>query len=856
MMRFRVARGLAALATVALVACDQPSVGPSVSAAPPPTPGVQATLLDGGVDVDGSIVVRYSLVKDGKPVTGVAAAALAPAFTLAELATDAQSQKPAWRSLLLTGPETNPAVPVAGPGTAAGNVLTNQRQPGSESSGVFRELGGGAFTYTFKTVSPRTSTTLRAGLYLSGTPGDARTCSTLDFTSDGSAPASRELVLDANCAKCHGAAVSAHGGRRVGVRLCVTCHTLQHADEDTIDPAAMTGPFPGATAPIPATAATNPNPLDLGRLVHRIHRGKHLPTLYRSSSQDPAPPLPSATPLPLPFSPPSVSVPLTPPLAPRNPAEPGRKYAVVGFQSHEFVFGKIGTRSDNGLTWDRVVEGVGFPRDLRSCDACHLNAAQASSVQTEIHRRTCAGCHPDVWYGEGGTDVVHLAHPGGPQLDDSKCGGCHVAVDPNVPGQKLYAPIAEIHVPPQLSPRANALRATIVAVRNLVPGGVDDPGDGVVGLVGPTVVFTLQDEDGTVTPLDAPTPATNASSPLPRRFASSDGSSITLAVFGPTSDYLTGQFTDKTRLPGTESVPLTLAADAQGRFSYTFTAKLPPTATGTWMVGLEARRRGPVSPPYDIVTDSFRWPYTGELVTESPDNAVAYVDTSVGTFPGGGNPVPRRTVVELTRCESCHLRLNLHGGQRHAVEYCVGCHAPDRTDVGRRPGMAGSPPTGSVNLAATWDGLEERSIDFKTMIHRIHTGEHVGSAELPKPFVVYGYGSSAYFFDDVRFPNDLSRCTTCHASGAYRLESIPSDARPVVANETPTIRHAGTGAHAAGEPMIRPLAAPCVSCHGSPNTRLHAAQHTSAQGAEGCASCHGASGTLSVDKVHGIPATP
>jgi hypothetical protein len=79
--------------------------------------------------------------------------------------------------------------------------------------------------------------------------------------------------VDAACVTCHGL-VRAHESSRIGTKICVTCHTYQHADGQTVDPA----------APASALPTTNPNPLELGRLVHRIHRGKNLPTLYSASS--------------------------------------------------------------------------------------------------------------------------------------------------------------------------------------------------------------------------------------------------------------------------------------------------------------------------------------------------------------------------------------------------------------------------------------------------------------------------------------------------------------------------------------------------------------------------------------------
>ena len=70
-------------------------------------------------------------------------------------------------------------------------------------------------------------------------------------------------------------AIDCHG-RRVGVKLCLTCHTWQCTDPDTADPAAL-------DATLPATKAAFPNPMEMGRLIHRIHRGKALPTLFLAS---------------------------------------------------------------------------------------------------------------------------------------------------------------------------------------------------------------------------------------------------------------------------------------------------------------------------------------------------------------------------------------------------------------------------------------------------------------------------------------------------------------------------------------------------------------------------------------------
>jgi OmcA/MtrC family decaheme c-type cytochrome len=573
-----------------------------------------------------------------------------------------------------------------------------------------------------------------------------------------------------------------------------------------------------------ASRISNPNPLDLGRLVHRIHRGRNLPTLYQASSIAPAPALPpGATAFPLPF------------LPGRNPPAPGARWSVVGFRGAELVGGEVVTRADNGQPARTVVEGIAFPRDLRDCDACHQGAPQQAEVGTAASRRTCQGCHPEVWYGTAPiTDLVHFAHTGGPQADDSKCAGCHVSPPA---GQALLAPIAAAHLPLVKSPSYNGLTVTLVSVTDLQPGKH------------PTVVFTVRDEvaanGGFIDALSAPVPAKDFS-PLPRAVAR-----LAITLAGPSGDYLNGN------APLTEVVPAaaTAAADGSHRYAYTFAAAIPAGASGTWAVGLEARRQGTV-PMFDAAGQVFQWPYTGETITEYADNPVEYVDTAFGSWPGGA-PLRRRAVVERARCQACHLDLNLHGGLRHNPDYCLMCHAPDTTDWNRRPKGA----DGNVNLGTaypdgrvgTYDDLEERSIRFKVMIHRLHTGAGQGAAriEVGAPQVIYGFGGTPLPFDDVRFPALLSDCTRCHLGDSWTLGAIPPGAAPTTANESATIRHAATAGHVPGEPQLPPMTASCVSCHGTAFARVHCAGHTVA-GVEQCAQCH-AKGSLGVAAVHGLP---
>jgi OmcA/MtrC family decaheme c-type cytochrome len=379
--------------------------------------------------------------------------------------------------------------------------------------------------------------------------------------------------------------------------------------------------------------------------------------------------------------------------------------------------------------------------------------------------------------------------------------------------------------------------SSIVSVSDLLPGQK------------PTVVFTLSDRNGTLTPINdaatPPTPANDAApkpSPVPRKVTR-----LAFVLSGPTSpDYATGN------APQTETVTATLVADGSGQFTYTFqTVALPATATGAWSVALESRRQlTPASPFYDPATDTFSWPYTGEALTEFANNALANVDVATGTS-AGPPALARRTVVSQQKCEVCHKKLLLHGGNRSTIPECLMCHAPETTDWNRRPKVAAG---GNVLLAGTLDGIEERSINFKTMIHRIHTGARSGLAQLDaEPFVIYGFGGVPIFFDEGVFPNDLTDCRLCHEGESFLPESIPGGALGTVANETATVRHATTAAHGASEVSVLPIAGACTSCHDTGTAKFHAAKHTVGN-VEGCVACHGASGSMSTYVIHGLAA--
>lgn len=398
---------------------------------------------------------------------------------------------------------------------------------------------------------------------------------------------------------------------------------------------------------------------------------------------------------------------------------------------------------------------VVFPQDIRNCTTCHAPpATQATNWYAFPGRAACASCHDDIDW------VTGANHPGGPQADDSQCASCHQPQG----GREWDASIRGAHTVPFKSTQLRGLNAKIVSVSNTAPGQK------------PAVVFQLTQNDSSfVTP-------------------SSLGSNLNLLMGGPTSDYAID--------------PIRQRADASsydagtGLATFNFSTAIPSTATGTWAFSIEARRTITLNPA----------PKDGPpTVTEGADNPVAYAAV---TDPVA---VPRRAVVAIANCNTCHDRLALHGGQRFKTEECVMCHNPNASDVSQRPASA----------------LPVESIDFKRLIHRIHTGD-----ELTQDFTIYGFGGSVNNFNGVRYPGDRRDCEKCHLPGT---ENVPDNPSFGVLLPTNTPRD-----------YFSPMqwtATACLGCHDTRSTAAHAFTSTSPFG-EACAACHGTDLDFSVAKVH------
>jgi OmcA/MtrC family decaheme c-type cytochrome len=399
-----------------------------------------------------------------------------------------------------------------------------------------------------------------------------------------------------------------------------------------------------------------------------------------------------------------------------------------------------------------------------------------STVEFPQDIRNCTTCHqataPEghIWYTRPNRaacgschDDVNFAtgegHPAGAYADDSACASCHVPQG----DREFDASIKGAHTVPLKSAQLKGLIATIVSVDGAAPGQK------------PTVTFQLTEKDGTVI--------------NPQPF----GSNLNLLMGGPTKDYAINPIRE--RADGA-SFNGTLA-------TYTFSRMIPADAIGTWAFSIEARRTVTLNPGT-----------TSQMnVTEGAFNPVSYAAVT------DSQPVARRMVVTMAKCNECHDQLALHGGQRLNVDECVMCHNPNANDSSRRP-AANNPP---------------ESIDFKRMIHRIHTGEN-----LTQDFTVYGFFTppappNPVNFNEVLFPGDRRDCTTCHATNTYQLP-LGEDLLP-----TETLRDYYS--------PQQPTATSCLGCHDTRSAAAHAFVNTAPFG-EACASCHGTNAEFAVDKIH------
>ena len=590
--------------------------------------------------------------------------------------------------------------------SATGIMLGTIQQPGADSGGTSMALAAGQYQYTFKTKAPAgydSSATHTIGIYGSRNLtvynlGTNYSSATFDFVPNGANVAHvRDVIETASCNACHDQ-LSAHGGSRRGMDMCVLCHTPQNSDPNT-----------GVT-------------MDAKVFFHKIHMGENLPSVIAG----------------------------TPFVAAKN-------------QFGTFDYSAVAYPAD--------------PGDPRRCEVCHsqtTKAAHATAYLTNPTRAACGACHDDVNFATG------VNHPGGPQFDDNQCSTCHIPQ-----GEIDFdASIKGAHVAPTASSLLTGLAVNITKVEGGTAG------------TAPEAFFTVQDGSGKGLPL-------------------SKLGSISFTMAGPTSDYGYTSFGSDVKTPGyvTESASKA-SCDNGGNCTYTFTHAVPAKATGTYAIGVEARRTEVVLTGTTVQ----------QSITYGAPNKVIYFSAD------GSTVAPRRGVVALSNCNGCHVALSLHGTLRNNTEYCVMCHNPSNTDASVR---------GAAQVASDKAAPPE-GINFNLLVHRIHYGINMQASN--RTYIVVGFGGSHNDFSSTLFPalsptgeaTDTRNCSLCHVNGSE--QNLPTGLNAVVDPQGPIN-------------PIQPISSACTGCHMDLPTASHALSNTTSLG-EACAVCHSSGAAFAVDQVH------
>jgi OmcA/MtrC family decaheme c-type cytochrome len=428
---------------------------------------------------------------------------------------------------------------------------------------------------------------------------------------------------------------------------------------------------------------------------------------------------------------------------------------------------------------------VNLPSDPRRCTECHedqkvTGATQSQNWLTNPSRAACGACHDNVNFATG-QNHVNL-----PQVDDKQCTTCHIPQ-----GELEFdASIIGAHTIPTESLTRPGLVFTLVKVDNGVAGKA------------PTVTFTSKDYAGNVV--------------LPSSLTASPNR-IALVMAGPTMDYGYTSFGSDVTTPGYVSEnPATAAkCDNSGTCTYTFTHSIPAAAKGTFAIGIEGRR---------AIT---LLPNTAQQQTSEYGaiNKVTYFAVD------GSKVAPRRQVVDIAKCNGCHVNLSLHGENRNQIEMCVLCHNPSENDASVR---------GSAVVASD-KTQPNQSVNFALMIHKIHTGEQM--QQFNRTYVIVGFGGSHNDFSDVRYPvmgptgsvADTAKCDMCHVNSSEA--NFPIGKNAVLDTQGPMSPVAAT-------------TSACTACHQNISALAHAVAQTDPKFGESCDVCHATGAEFDVAKVH------
>ncbi|MBK6684773.1 MAG: OmcA/MtrC family decaheme c-type cytochrome [Deltaproteobacteria bacterium] len=225
---------------------------------------------------------------------------------------------------------------------------TSAVQPNRENNGMLTDNGDGTYRYVFANnisavtaggnpITYERNRTHRISVMIGGSAGPTGT-GNLDFVPDGTPVVDRrDIVTTAACQACHGDDFAAHGGDRLNVENCSTCHV-----DGAIDP-------------------HGGESLDLKVMIHKIHAGSELERI-------PGPD----------------GVVWDNPSTPANEAADNGEYAIWGFgnQKHDW--------------WKAE-----FPAVTENCEKCHQGAGGQVEAWKVPSRDACGACHESINFATG-----------------------------------------------------------------------------------------------------------------------------------------------------------------------------------------------------------------------------------------------------------------------------------------------------------------------------------------------------------------------------------------------------------------------------------------------------------------------
>jgi OmcA/MtrC family decaheme c-type cytochrome len=657
------------------------------------------------------------------------------------------------------------------------------------SASQFASLGGGRFTYTFRTAIDNASLTL-GGITPAGNEALTHTVAIqatrnvttptgktfqqaanpyFHFRPDGGAVVTtREIVSVSSCNECHGK-LGLHGGGRREIALCILCHYAGVTDNG---------------------AGGSGNSISLMNLVHKIHYGVKLPS---------------------------------------NAA--GGKFVIAGNAYDNVRFPLNSADSWVANTPIRCVKchrlgtdatGRPFGRDAgryksnptpAKCTSCHDTMIFDNAVTSVTVKGGAAGATPIVVPDTNANVVKHYSYAQrsidvtGAQADNTAvCTGCHAQAQ-YAGTEYNYGDIQSAHTLVEES-SYNFFRDDAVAHFRIL--GVDNVD---ATNRAPRVRFRVVYDNGDVVPMSGTSNVTSLSLKLgyikPGGIDFSNdlmfdrpgvmtkpGSAMSLQVGGTVS--------------GNPYVPVNLLEAGPDNSYYAYFGKigafLPPSASaGTGIVALEGRVGilRAISTPRKTLNNG--------IVRFSSDAAQWYFDLATGAAVTDPARI-RRRVVDTAKCRNCHYLLRGHGGSRVNVEECVVCHNP--------------------NLSDNVDAPREVSASLGVMTMRIHMGRNA-----TQPYMI-GHSATDNIYSSARIPRDTRECLMCHLDSAP-----PTFGVPLKAGTTPvSVARGALQNDASDDTKIGPTRAACTACHDDPVfPGTHILQQTTGSASnptELCATCH------------------